>query len=87
MAEQIISLAAAALILIAYGAHQAGKLRSDSFLYLLLNLVGAGILAMIAFRIKQLGLTVVESAWTLISVAALIRNVLQEKPQKRKDPS
>lgn len=79
MAEQIVSLAAAAMILIAYGAQQAGKLKSDSRLYLLLNLVGAAILALIAFRIKQVGLTVVESAWMLISLAALARNLLVKK--------
>lgn len=73
MIEQIVSLAAAALILIAYGAQQANKLKSDSFAYLLMNLVGGAVLAVIAFRIKQLGLTVVEASWCLISLVALVK--------------
>lgn len=79
MVEQIISLAAAAMILIAYGGQQAGKLRPDGFAYLMLNLIGAAVLAVIALRIKQLGLTVVETAWMLISLIALIRLALRRK--------
>ena len=79
MLEQIISLVGAAMILIAFGAQQAGKLKPDSASYLLLNLVGAAILAVIAFRIKQLGLTVVETSWMLISLTALLRLLLRKK--------
>jgi hypothetical protein len=80
MLEQIISLAAAVMILIAFAGQQVGKLRPDSLAYLLLNLIGAAILSVIALRIKQLGLTVVETAWMLISIIALIRLALRRKP-------
>lgn len=79
MLEQIISLAAAAMILIAYGGQQAGKLSPDSAVYLFLNLFGAAILAVVALRIRQLGLTVVETSWMLISIVALVRLALRRK--------
>lgn len=79
MLEQIVSLAAAAMILIAYGGQQAGKLRPDSYTYLLLNMFGAAVLALIALRIKQLGLTVVEASWMLISIVAVARLALRRK--------
>ena len=75
MWEQIISLLGAAMILTAFGGQQAHKLKQDGISYLLLNLFGGAILAIIAFRIRQIGLTAVESAWTLISLYGLLRLV------------
>jgi hypothetical protein len=73
MIEQIISIAGAILILIAYGAHQWGKMRADGVLYLVLNLIGSLILTYAAIRVHQFGLTLMESAWAVISVAGLVR--------------
>jgi drug/metabolite transporter (DMT)-like permease len=71
--EQIISLVGAAMILFAYGGQQMQKMRSTDLAYILLNLTGSVILAIIAVRVRQTGLTVMEGAWALISGAALIR--------------
>ena len=71
MIEQIISLVAACLILAAFLGAQIGKLRQNGLLYLLLNLVGSVILAVIAVRARQWGLTLMEVAWAIISVISL----------------
>lgn len=73
MVEQIISLLGAAMILFAYAAQQLKKMKSDQLPYILLNLIGAGILAIVAYRVRQTGLTVVEVSWAGISALALIR--------------
>jgi len=73
MAEQVISLIGAAMILVAYGGQQMRKMRATDIAYILLNLAGSLILAVIAFRVRQTGLIVMEGAWALISGVALMR--------------
>lgn len=71
--EQVVSLIGAGMILVAFGATQINKLKQDSTLYLILNLVGSVILAFSAIRVRQLGLILLESAWAVISLISLIR--------------
>ena len=73
MLEQIVSLVGAAMVLLAYAGQQLKKLESDQLSYILLNLIGAVILAVIAFGVRQTGLTLVEVSWAIISALALIR--------------
>ena len=75
MMMQAISLLGAALILIAYAAHQAGRAGRDSLLYHLLNAVGAGVLCVVAVDASQAGFIVLEGVWTAISLAAIVRTV------------
>lgn len=79
MVEQLISLVGALMILGAFGAQQFHKLSATSGLYLALNFVGAVILAVIAIRARQLGLSLVESAWALISVFMLLKHARQAR--------
>ena len=74
MVEQIVSLIGAAMILLAYAAQHLQKMRTTDASYSLLNLAGSLILAVIAFRLRQTGITLLESAWALISGVALIRS-------------
>ena len=73
MWEQIVSIGGAITILTAYTLQHLGRLDRDSKLYALMNMVGAGILTWAAVRAQQMGLILVEGAWTVISLAALIR--------------
>lgn len=73
MVEQIISFVGALMILGAYGGMQSGKMNSNGLLFLLLNLIGSLILAVIAFRIRQLGLTLLEGAWAAITLVSIAR--------------
>jgi glycopeptide antibiotics resistance protein len=74
LTEQIVSLIGAGMILFAYAAQYLQKMRTTDALYALLNLAGSLILAVIAFRLRQTGITLLESAWAVISGAALIRS-------------
>ena len=73
MLEQTISIIAAVMILAAYGGQQVGKLSSTGPPYLILNLIGAVILGVIAWRARQIGLTILELTWGLITLVSLIR--------------
>lgn len=61
------------MILIAYGGHQLGYMSAKKISYNILNAVGSGILAYIAFQPFQLGFVILEVAWTLISLYVLFR--------------
>jgi hypothetical protein len=81
MLEQAISIVGAMMILIAYGANQMGKLDRHNVYYLILNTVGAIILGIIAVRARQSGLTLMEGAWALISLTALVKNIFGAKTE------
>lgn len=70
---QVISLVGSVLILIAYTANQAGRLSTERLSYTWLNVVGAGILAVVAVHESQWGFLLLEGVWTIVSVIALAR--------------
>ena len=70
---QAVSFVGAMLILVAYVGHQMGWMDSRKAAYNLLNAVGSGILAYIAFHPFQLGFVVLEKVWTLVSIYAWLR--------------
>jgi hypothetical protein len=71
MIGQVISLFGATLILAAFGAQQAGRMKPGDATYLALNFVGSAILAYFAIEARSLGLSVLESAWAVISLWSL----------------
>lgn len=73
MMHQLIGLVGALLVLGAYFALQRRWLTLEQRVYHGLNLVGAGLLAWIAATERQVGLTLVEGAWALLSVPGLVR--------------
>jgi hypothetical protein len=78
LARQIASFVGALLILVAYAGHQMKWMDPRETAYNVLNAVGSAILAYIAFHPFQIGFVVLEVAWTLISVYALVRQREQE---------
>jgi hypothetical protein len=78
LARQIASFVGALLILVAYAGHQMKWMDPRKTGYNVLNAVGSAILAYIAFHPFQIGFVVLEVAWTLISVYALVRQREQE---------
>lgn len=70
---QVASFLGALLILVAYGAHQAGYMSRDSAAYHLLNVAGGLVLGVVAVDAFQIGFMVLEGVWTAISLAALWR--------------
>ena len=78
---QWISLAGAQLILGAYALNQFGRADREDLFYILMNLVGSGILTVVAIREVQAGFILLEGAWALLSLYALIRFGFKFKPR------
>ena len=81
LATQIASSLGALLILIAYIGHQFHWMDSARPLYNILNAVGSGVLAWLAFRPFQLGFFILETVWALVSIYALAKSMQHSKPQ------
>ena len=72
---QVVSVAGAMLILAAFTAAQLRWLDTEARSYLLLNLVGASILAVVALEEEQWGFLLLEGAWAVVSLAGLARRM------------
>ena len=70
---QIVSVIGSVLILSAYTANQSGRMSASTAAYSLINVVGAGILAVVAVLEEQWGFLLLEGVWTLVSLIALVR--------------
>ena len=77
--EQIVQIAGAILILIAFAANQRGTMSPQSVLYLTLNLVGSLVLAVLAFLDEDLGFLLLEAVWAIVSAFGLFK-VLRGTP-------
>jgi len=73
LARQVASFVGALLILIAYVGHQLRWMDARKAAYNVLNAIGSLILAYIAFHPFQVGFVMLEVAWVLISLYALLR--------------
>ena len=71
--DQVVQIAGALLILVAFGAAQFGKLDVESKAYLWLNLVGSISLAALALHEEQWGFLLLETVWAIVSAYSLIR--------------
>jgi hypothetical protein len=71
--EQVVQVAGALLILAAYTAAQFDYLDQHSRRYLVLNVLGAAILAVLALVEEQWGFLLLETVWTLVSAWGLLQ--------------
>lgn len=72
---QIISSFGAFCCLLGFVGQQLKWMDANKVFYKLLNMVGAGVLAYIAFRPLQVGFFAMESVWALVSLYALIKSL------------
>ena len=66
--DQVIQIAGAVLVVIAFAALQMGRLKPDSYTYLLVNLFGSMLLATLAVIERQWGFFLLEVAWASVSL-------------------
>jgi hypothetical protein len=80
--DQIVQVAGALLILVAFAAAQFGWMRLESVAYLTLNLVGAVILAWLAWDDRQWGFLLLEGVWSLVSAWGLAKALRGREPAR-----
>jgi len=78
--DQIVQIVGAVLILAGFILTQVNLLDADSFLYLILNLAGAAILAVLAFQTQRWGFVLLEGVWALVALAGLILRLSGKEP-------
>ena len=76
---QAISILGALAIIIAYAANQFGWTDASNLRYQLANLVGSGMLTVVAVIEVQLGFILLEGAWALMSMWGIVQ-IFRGKP-------
>ena len=75
LVDQGLQVCGALLLLVAYGLAQARVLEPDAYSYLLLNLAGSALLAVLAWRGEQWGFLLLEGVWALVALWGLGRRL------------
>jgi hypothetical protein len=71
--DQILQVIGAILILSGFTLAQAKRLDPNDYPYLVVNLAGSGILAVLALIERQWGFLLLEGVWALVSLVAIVR--------------
>lgn len=79
---QAVQLVGALLIVGAYVSYTKGRLRLDSVQFLGMNMVGAGILTVVAFLDKLYGFLLLEFVWTWVSARGFRRAMKAKQAAK-----
>lgn len=77
--DQVIQIVGALMILGGFAGLQLGRISATSLTYLWLNLIGAIILAVLAFLENQWGFLLLETVWAIVSAWSLAQ-VLRGRP-------
>jgi hypothetical protein len=75
---EICQIVGAVLILVGFAGEQLGWLDGRSLTYLLVNILGAGTLAVVAYVGRDWGFLILEGSWAVISVASLPRRLIYD---------
>src|SRR5215216_5463731 len=80
---QLVSVLGSLLVLVAYVASQFGWLSAKGVAYAFANIVGSGILAVVAALEAQWGFLLLEGAWASVSLVAVMRH--RAKPNTHRE--
>jgi hypothetical protein len=78
-----LELAGAVCILAGFTLGQMGRLEQRSVVYLILNLAGSSVLAVIAFVDHRWGFLLLEGVWSIVSALSLIDVLRGGRPARR----
>lgn len=74
--DQGLQIVGALMVLAGFAAAQFHVLDPRSYPYLLLNMVGSAILAVLAYEERQWGFLLLEGVWALVSLLGLVMRAL-----------
>ncbi len=80
---QLVSVLGSLLVLVAYVASQFGWLNAERPAYAFANIVGSGLLAVVATLEAQWGFLLLEGAWASVSLVAVVRQ--RAKPNTHRE--
>jgi hypothetical protein len=80
--DQLVQIVGALLILSAFAAAQFGVMDPHSRVYLVLNLVGSAVLAVLAWEERQWGFLLLESVWAAVSLWGLAQAWRAAEPSR-----
>jgi hypothetical protein len=73
VSAQVVQVAGAMAILVAFAAAQFGAMDQHSRTYLVLNLIGSVVLTVLAWVERQYGFLLLEAVWAVVSLWGLVR--------------
>jgi len=79
--SSFVQIFGALLVLAAFALAQARVVATQARAYLLLNLVGGGVLAVSAYVGRQWGFVLLEGVWAVIAALGLLRRSLRRAPR------
>jgi hypothetical protein len=77
--SDIIGFSGVFILLIAFLLNLINKLEKDSFTYILLNILGAGIACLASILINYLPFIILEGTWAIVSIGGLINKLRLKK--------
>ncbi|MEV4532304.1 hypothetical protein AB0J82_00560 [Asanoa sp. NPDC049518] len=83
----IVEVIGSLLILAGFAASQLGKLDAHSVPYLVLNVVGSAILAVIALSQQSWGFLLLEGTWAVVSAASLVARFIRRGDRPEPPPA
>ncbi|WP_037570073.1 CBU_0592 family membrane protein [Phaeacidiphilus oryzae] len=81
MAEQLVQILGSLLVLIPFMLAQADRMNTRSKVYLVLNLIGSGAMAVDALITFQWGFLLLEGAWAIVSALGLAQVLRGRSPR------